>query len=177
MDFTPDENTFLVGVQLFSSEFANSTPNATVDDDGYAGLETLFITTLFLRNMPSQLFPEAVEIEEVLDVGISFPGLIIMRKKLHSITNKFDLKYINLKSKYVMKLFPLNTAIPSFVIDLGNVFIYSTVDSKYARPLTFFARDDIHERLAAKKAGKRKNNYLKKSQKKPVFSKATTKDA
>lgn len=168
MDFTPLKNHYLIGVQFFSREFNN------------IGLKSIMITTLLTRNMPSQIFPVSDEIEETLDVAISFPGVVLARKSLYKIRNMVDEKSNNSNDDntmpYVTKIFPINNAVPSYVVDLGNVFVFSSVESKYARPLSFFSREYIRELQGIIKLelSNSSRTVLEGSERNPVFNFATT---
>lgn len=49
--------------------------------------------------------------------------------------------------EFVPQLFVLGTAIPSYVVHLGNVLMISSIENRYARPLHYFPWSHIHKVL------------------------------
>jgi hypothetical protein len=172
VEFTAVEKKFMVGVEFRAKEF--SVGGASANDQF-----TMMLPSITTLNMPAKIHPESKnneDIEETLDIIITFPGVVLVRSLPYMVKN-YDSSTPVKAIPYTVKLFPINTALPAYVIDLGNIFVFSSVESKYARPLTFFKREDIHAILKGKKSGEIGSDLdtrLEDAKRLPVFSDPTT---
>lgn len=133
------EKMFIAGVVFEAKEFERDSSGVTY---GF----TMMITTITAINQPIKLHPEGRKEEEPLLTSIPFPGVLIVRKTPYMVkSSSKDPAAATTAEVYITKIFPMNTAVPSYVIDLGNVYVFSSVESKYARPLSYFPRQRIHE--------------------------------
>jgi hypothetical protein len=139
VEFTAIEKKFVICVEFKAKELKYQADQKTSTADPL----TMMVSTLDAVDMPSKIFPTPTSVEETLTTNIVFPGALFVR------SSKFKLKdpaspTPETTAPYVMKVYLINTAIPAYVIDLGNVFVFSSVESRYARPLSFFTREKIH---------------------------------
>ncbi|CAL8118336.1 unnamed protein product [Orchesella dallaii] len=145
--FTPVERKFIVAARFQSHEITKN-------------MFQLLVTTVSSTNFPFKvkLPKESRVVDEVLETIIPFPGTILVRSnpfKVPAMKSRDPLEEdentAELKGKtmvdFVPKLFPINTAVTSYVIDLGNVFVLTSLDARYARPLHYYSWTSIHEKL------------------------------
>lgn len=157
VEFTAVEKQFLVATKFTSRELleavnsggnsSNSTTNTTTDDSPFQ----MLITTVTVTNLPFRVkvITDHRTPDEVLDTIIPFPGTILLRKKHYTLplAESRDILEQTEHQKeqagethvdFVPQIFPMSTAIPSYVINFGNVLLYTSLESRYARPLHFY---------------------------------------
>ncbi|ODM91996.1 hypothetical protein Ocin01_14685 [Orchesella cincta] len=168
--FTPVERKFIVAAR-FQSEEINKNPFQ------------LLITTVSSTNFPFKvkLSKDSRIVDEVLDTIIPFPGMVLIRPKSFQIpfTNSRDPleeeeNTAELKGKtmvdFLPKLFPINTAVTSFVIHLGNVFVVSSLDGRYARPLHYFSWSTIDVKSSPSSISTNKTTVLQFQESSIIFN-------
>ncbi|CAL8118378.1 unnamed protein product [Orchesella dallaii] len=155
VEFTAVEKQFILAVKFKAVEIPSN-----FSSTGRADPFQMMITTATITNFPLRVkLPEDFRTQdENLDVIIPFPGIIILRSKPYSVPavrsrdpieqeeHKRELKG-NKFVDYTPEIFTMSTAIPSYVIDFGDIFLYTSLESRYARPLHYYKWDTMDAKM------------------------------
>jgi len=146
LEFTAEDKRFLFAVQFSSEEV--SWKDESTEAKNMKPI-SMVVAVLYTRDLAAKLYPAPFSVTDapVLNTGIQFPGSFFVR------SNHYIPKVIGNSSPYVSKLSTISTALPTYALDFGDVVVFSSLEGRYARPLSYFSRKDIHEQLKTSKHG------------------------
>jgi len=148
VQFTVAEKQFISGMTFSASEISDHFPN---DPPFKMMISTMYVTNFpyLVKIRPSKKGGVAELPDEKLETVVPFPGVIYLRTKAYKVPvarsrdpleNQEHTESLRGSTQvdYVPQIHVLGTAIPTFVINLGDVLVYSSVEHRYAKPLHFF---------------------------------------
>lgn len=161
LEFTAMEKTYVYGL-IFD---ANEIPQSFAGQSGTAKPFQMIISTLSIVN-----FPYRVKIQtdidsldrnatdERLDYTSPFPGVVLLRSKPFRVhvqpsRDPFETQENanSLKGEvlvdFVPQIFTLGTSIPSYVVNLGDVIMFTSMDNRYAKPLHYYPWNVVDEQV------------------------------
>ncbi|ODM95245.1 hypothetical protein Ocin01_11426 [Orchesella cincta] len=172
VEFTAVEKQFILAVKFKAIEIPGNFSAAGRSDPFQMMITTATITNFPLRvKLPKDFRTQ----DERLNVLVPFPGIIILRSKPYSVPavksrdpvedeeHKRELKGAKFVD-YTPEIFTLSTAIPSYVIDFGDIFLYTSLESRFARPLHYFKWDTMDVKLKSGEPVKFEESSIKFTQ-------------
>lgn len=150
MEFTSAEKQFVYCVRIEASEINALT--STLKPPAFQAI----ISTVTITNFPQRVKLKQETADEKLETYEPFPGFILVRMQHFHVTapksrdESENLEHANelsgsIQVEFVPELHILGTSLPSYVVNLGNVLMFSSIEGRYARPLHYFRWEVLHE--------------------------------
>ncbi len=149
VQFTVAEKQFVFGMRFTANEISDHFPPQ--QPPFKMMVSTMYVTNFpyLVKIRPASKTGVAEMPDEKLETVVPFPGVIYLRTKPYKVAvaksrdpleNNEHTESLRGSTQvdYVPQFHVLGTAIPTFIVNLGDVLVYSSVEHRYAKPLHFF---------------------------------------